>query len=115
MPDVTPVAKDGKRMALAWAFSLLASTFGIMLLVVGKVTAGIAFVLAALLVLPLLDSWVSKSRLPKWAQLGLVLLLCAIAVMSISGTDIPPSNSVTGYKFVDQLLTLVGAFWERIS
>ncbi len=114
MPNRIPTAKNGMYTIMGWAFALLACMFGVMLLVVGKLTAGIAFVLAGLLALPILASLVRKSPLANWVHIGVIIFFCVIAVVSISGTDIPPSNSVTGIKFVDQVLTLFGAFWERV-
>ncbi|GMW00832.1 MAG: hypothetical protein AMXMBFR84_19690 [Candidatus Hydrogenedentota bacterium] len=114
MSEGTPGAKHGKYLVLGWVFALLACVFGVMLLVVGKVAGGIAFLLAGLLSLPALSTLAATSRLPKWARVAAILFFWLVAVVNISGTDIPPSNSVTGIKFLDQILTLWGAFWERI-
>ena len=108
--------KTNKKMwtITRWIFALAVGLFGIMLLVVEKITAGTAFVLAALIALPPFNRFIQNVRLPRWLPVTVLLILCVIAVVNISGTDIPPENSVTGIRFVDQVLTLLQAFMARI-
>jgi CDP-diglyceride synthetase len=101
-------------LAVGWIFALAVGFLGIMLLVVEKITAGTAFVLAALIALPPFNSFIKNVRLPKWLPITAILFFCVIAVVSISGTDIPPANRITGIRFVDQVWTLLQEFMARI-
>jgi hypothetical protein len=107
--------KRTARLAVGWIFALAVGFLGIMLLVVEKITAGTAFVLAALIALPPFNSFIENVRLSKWLPITAILIFCVIAVVSISGTDIPPANSITGIRFVDQVLTLLQEFMARIA
>jgi hypothetical protein len=87
---------------------------GVVLLVAGKSTAGVAFLGSGLiLVLPF-------TRLTKnpWLSTGLpvavVVVLCTIAIRSIANTDIVPGQATTGYFFVDQVAAIFRRFQENL-
>lgn len=96
---------------------LLAGVFGlcgIVLLVAGKSFAGSALVCSAIsLILPL--GWLTTNPRVAWSlRAAVVLVLCVVAIRSISNTDIVPDQELTGWKFLDQVSAIFRRFMENV-
>ena len=115
MADQDLLSKDDSNPILGWFLPLTLVALGIVLVTVGKITAGTAFLVAGVLASPPLRRYSRKSRAATRLATAAILVLCAIAIYSISNTDIPPESSATGIKFVDQVVTLARVFLERIG
>lgn len=89
MADQDLLAKDNSSPIFVWLLPLTLVTLGLVLLTVGKITAGAAFLVAGVLASPPLRRYSRKSRAATWLATAAILGLCAIAIYSISNTDIP--------------------------
>jgi len=87
---------------------------GIVLLVAGKSTAGLAFVCSALLMVLPFDRFIQNKRASVWPRVAVIAVLCTIAIRSISSTDIVPEQELTGWSFLDQVAAIFRRFQENV-
>jgi len=88
---------------------------GVVLLVAGKTTAGVAFVGAALVLALPLRRLVASARRRAWVRGGVVAALVAVAVVAVAGTDIRPEQRRTGFAPVDKVGAIVDDFVDVVS
>lgn len=101
------------RARVIWA--AVPAVCGVVLLVAGKTTAGVACLGAALVLVAPLRRLVAGERRRTWVRGVAVAVLLAVVVVGVAGTDIRPEQERTGFAPVDKVVAIVEDVVDVVS
>lgn len=120
MATCDPGDRESPLLVARWLISakltlaFICCMLGTVLLIAGKSAAGVALVVASLVLVFPLGYLIESTQLSKFLKVGFVVVLSAFAITSVANTDIPREQEITGYIFIDQIMAIYQRFQESL-